>query len=135
MVAADCIEPSPQPPREFHDLSVTELLSVKIEAILGIPEIPLPSIQGVSSKKGSDLSVSELSPNSLEVVYEKSIHADSESSVSTSPPPHSSEKAAEKPMEARWGRWMENSESSTCLVCGRAFGWLRRRHVAKGGSG
>ena len=78
--------------------------------------------------------MSELSPNSLEVVYEKSIHADSESSVSTIPPaPSSAEKTAEKPLEARCGRWMENSESSTCLVCGRAFGWLRRRHVGRNG--
>lgn len=27
------------------------------------------------------------------------------------------------------GRWMENSESSTCLVCGKSFSFFRRRHV------
>ena len=33
---------------------------------------------------------------------------------------------------ATYGRWMEDNESSKCLLCNKRFGLFRRRHVSFG---
>ena len=133
MVSADCIGIHSSTSEELRDLSVKELIAVKLEPILGISEVPAVSSSDVASKKPRDVSSSEVSPSLSDVLCEQNASSHSEPSISAqipaSPAANASEPTVEKSVEVKWGRWMENTESSTCLLCGKAFGLLRRRHV------